>query len=167
MALESYCTDEQHYPASYAWGWTLDPWIVDRSLYALTTPVQYVTSVSMRDPFTTQAQRMYERIGYSYYNYEPIDSMEHGDYAALFLNTLGMEMSHRCFSLWSAGPDKWNSDLFNTEFGCGPGGIRAGDVLPGYIDLVYDMTNGTKSRGDLMRRGGDIWMKNLPLLDRV
>ena len=154
-ALESYVTDVGKYPPGYATGLAIGSEQLNLSLKHLTTPVAYMTSVSMQDPFG-EAQKLRilskTRPIYMYLNYEPIDTAQNLDWAAIIKNERPQLPLHRAWILWSPGPD-YNDDT-----------LYWGDFEPqndAFLGLVYDPTNGTVSKGDLGRLGGAIMNKNL------
>lgn len=153
-ALEAYRVDHNDYPPNNAVGTTT----LGSSILPLqiTTPVAYLTSIDMRDPFTAHDVHsdplIGERIQFYVYHkivgpetwvkdvangvppaWEAIDGEESG------LNT-GAFDKYGAWKLLSFGPDRQYSDqdLFTDE--------------PLYgSDVLYDPTNGSVSWGNIMR----------------
>ena len=152
--LESYVIDNNHFPPMRPEGLMIEPLWFEKYLYQLTTPVAYLSSVSLEDPFVGQvniASMQFVRPFYMYINYEPLMP---GDWASVCESDPNWGLvPHRAFGLSSPGPDKTESYLYFCE--CGPE-----DGPPDrpwlYIQSVYDSTNGTISSGDIMRFGGDM-----------
>ena len=123
-ALEAYNVDWSNYPPSPGFNSVLNegPGITTwASLYRLTTPIAYITKVC-NDPFSKQ-------------DGDPIFCF-HADGS----RDPGLWQQGLQWIIWSVGPD-------------GIANFRSkGDFLgEGWIDLVYDPTNGVTSSGDIMR----------------
>jgi prepilin-type N-terminal cleavage/methylation domain-containing protein len=132
--LESYMVDYNEYPEGYT-AWSLSSW---DPLTKLTTPVAYITSVP-KDPFwlpTSAGYNLYTYPGggpgpYWYWQI-PGDDPNFGLQAGYW--------RHAGWRLAGAGPDAKHSDG------------TMGDIYE--INwLNYDPTNGTVSRGEIMRWG--------------
>lgn len=172
IALEVYCTDYQKYPPSISVGHVTGTTQLDLSLYRLTTPVAYMTSVSLYDPFGKNikiSNDQHTRPIYLYWNYEPILSAADLDQAAMAIEYNGIDssMAHRAFCLWSPGPNQTDDRLYWCDFAdleTGRIPFAEGDVFyPQSINLIYDPSNGTVSFGDLARVGGAIRFNDLPI----
>jgi prepilin-type N-terminal cleavage/methylation domain-containing protein len=164
VGLESYQSDWDHYPVSYAIGNAFYTASIDSTLFVITTPVAYMTSVSYPDPFGIAMKRV-ENINsatlavgsrpmYMYFNYEVLcDATEgHGkldqwEWSWRAVNLHGAGSSHRAFMLWGPGPDRTDSNLYWADT-VEPSGWKD------FINLTYDPTNGTVSKGDMGRLGG-------------
>jgi type II secretion system protein G len=131
-ALEAYHADFGHYPH---WldhsGNDINP--TSRRLFPLTTPIAYMTSVPGKDPF--QDKTMPET--YDTYDYVDAESFARDGDPEPSYRVRGAE-----WRINSAGPDCINT------FG-GPSYLTPDDN-PGYD---YDPTNGTISKGDIVRVG--------------
>lgn len=131
-ALESYRVDSTNYPAGYtAWSWTsYDP------LTVLTSPIAYATSVP-KDPFFlvdiyNVGEAKKQPGPYWYWNI-PTDDPNFGMNSGYF--------RHSAWRLASTGPDRRH-------------GFGASDDPVYEINWIdYDPTNGTISRGEIMRWG--------------
>ena len=161
--IESYMTDWQRYPISYAIGNAFHTSHLEQNLHVITTPIAYMTSVKYPDPFGlaerivqfSQNDHTGSRPMYMYFNYEVLLAGTNGigylnqpewSYNAI---AHGVDPSHRAFMLWSPGPDKTDTNLYWAE----AVGTRTSGY-PTYINLIYDPTNGTVSKGDMARLGG-------------
>jgi type II secretion system protein G len=131
-ALESYRVDSNAYPEGYtAWSWTAyDPLII------LTSPVAYITSVP-KDPFflvdVYNVGQARNQPGPFWYWNIPTDDANFGMNAG--------DVRHAAWRLASAGPDRLH------------GAATSGDPVYEINWLDYDPTNGTVSRGEIMRWG--------------
>ncbi len=173
-ALESYYVDNNAYPNCHRFGVAtalgltgadIPPWpgILER----LSTPVGYISSVSFKDPFiykgrysastaagikaltaptaigTGDAAALQNSLIYQAWNQDqrptqPPDS---------FTNT-SLSMTPRAWLLHSTGPDGCYYNL---------GGVLSNDGVDHVadcLDMIYDPTNGTVSRGSIFRAGG-------------
>lgn len=137
-ALESYMTDNNHYPSArgvgpYASSNLSNP--VTTRLIPLTTPISYMSTL-MRDQFAPRgAMGWTGDMGvYDTYDFLDADSMGPGGYGYT---------SGGYWRLASAGPDLYHAY----------GGNPVSNVLCNQLGVDYDPTNGTVSTGDLVRCG--------------
>ena len=132
-ALESYKVDTNHYPPFGQPPYT-DLWDVNALNPSLiTTPIAYVTSGAVLiDPFRI-TRRVVAWWTHQYY-YRNFDDARYESDRGWVLERYGW------WRLTSCGPDQF---IFNGSFD--------GDSLPGYVEIVYDPTNGTVSVGDIER----------------
>jgi prepilin-type N-terminal cleavage/methylation domain-containing protein len=140
VALESYFSDNDHYP--YFDRWNLPPRYneIIYHLIPLTTPVAYLTSVNLRDPFLVGDDRGYDDgIPRYYYNYRNHEFWQP--------STLPW-FQPPVWVLNSLGPDGEPNQGLNAEL------WARGLVAPGTV-VIYDPTNGTVSAGDMPRTGGE------------
>ena len=177
--VESYMIDWKHYPISYQNHIGYGTSALDICLRTITTPIAYMTNVSIPDPFGEKMRNNSDRSRpmYMYFNYEcllPIDGIGDAGYDPLYNNTIRLEwmfaflagggsgpidgetlrtQSHRAFMLWSPGPDATDQNLYFAE--------AAPQMVAAFTNLVYDATNGTVSNGDMARVGGDARMRVL------
>ena len=195
-AIESYRIDSNRYPkgtdAQYA---VADPDDVAaigagpaRVLERLSTPIAYLTSASLRDPFSTKVQvRPSKTAGgppttvpipvaemdvAQFYKYSAFTPGEGAFVTALV--TRPETTAKWAWAVWSPGPDgryvqlRGSNLLASAPFGA----PQVGAIL----DWVYDPTNGTVSTGNIWRLGGvrtgegiagDIWITTmLPIASR-
>lgn len=143
MAMEAYRVDRNNYPPDWvATGGGVQEKGFIRAMYMLTTPVAYLTNVSLQDPFYHGADQQvnltsgsYQKSTYRYYCYK------YG---------WGADSTVRQYKdgyvILSYGPDKKES------FGewCGVPGLGRG------WDGVYAPSNGVRSMGDIVRAGGQV-----------
>ena len=174
-ALESYYTDHQHYPAAHGIGLEVGTFNFDISLWPLTTPIAYMTNISMRDPFNENTRNSYVASGpnpqhqvrplWHYFNYEPLQTEPggfvpgHANYTRrtdwayhVCLGDNTGRWPHRAFGLWSPGTDKNEDQLYYWEYLL----ITDPNNRAGAANAIYDPTNGTVSKGDYMRMGGGV-----------
>jgi prepilin-type N-terminal cleavage/methylation domain-containing protein len=143
-AFESYLVDHNHYP--YPLSFT----VRTVNIVELTTPVAYMTSVDLQDPFTPNDWPWGEWRGYLYVNY-------HG-----YWRNVHASASYPAREGWivtSFGPDR---DLDALEHYPGQMIYWPDDVpartwnVQDVPNALYDTTNGTISSGDIGRAGGDL-----------
>ena len=177
VAIEAYAVDNKHYPPivapNAAAGFISGPscfqpgtrGISSRFIW-LTTPQPYITS-AFRDPFISDAVKLaYDFTGTplpEYDTYDYTDAYSGTRQGALHSTTLrgGALCSGAQWSIVSAGPDKMN---------CYGGGQTSYGLACNWYGCDYDPTNGTVSKGDIVRIGGGpaaYQPPNLPAWDRV
>lgn len=172
-ALEAYYVDNNAYPNCNNRGtamadgsdtYTNGPW--PGYLERLSTPVAYISSVSFKDPFNYKGR--YSAATASAMKTATLTALTPSDVAAK-LNILiyqawnqdqrptvppdsftnpGLSLTPRAWLLHSTGPDGAYYNL---------GGVLANDgvdKVSDCIDMIYDPTNGTVSRGSIFRAGG-------------
>lgn len=150
-ALESYAVDHNKYPPGVKEETGMvDVWNVWNE-YRLTTPVAYITSVQIADPFLPQkrwdGELIPEPVGYQYFCYkrggdswrDAVEAVGAPEFDADTPNYSGY-----CLSSW--GPDRTQNAIEFAPF-------RAEAEA---LNLYYDSTNGTVSRGDISRYGGAV-----------
>jgi prepilin-type N-terminal cleavage/methylation domain-containing protein len=170
-ALEAYAVDTNHYPVGWA---DPDPEYFGRwpisLVVELTTPVAYITSVGFEDPFYGTkglTDTGHKRSPLYYFSYEmysvtnppglttpPAGGWGNWMWLAHHDAHPGMEC-YKGYCLLSYGPDRAHNGAEWSVW----------DDLPSYetdpdwpfrCNLVYDPTNGTVSRGDIIRYGGAV-----------
>jgi len=169
-ALESYCVDNNAYPRCNAFGTAIGDWQAaqtqEKVLERLSTPVAYITSVTFKDPFIYKGR--YSASTAAGFKSATLSALAGND-AAARLNCLiyqawnadqrpclppdsftdtSKDLTARAWLLSSVGPDGAYNNL---------GGVLSNDGVDHVgdcLDLVYDPTNGTISRGDVYRTGG-------------
>ncbi|MGF1572618.1 MAG: prepilin-type N-terminal cleavage/methylation domain-containing protein [Sumerlaeia bacterium] len=151
--LELYYVDNNAYPTGF--DQLVRPGdIGSHSIFLLSTPIAYVTSGDLQDPFYPIRD---DRPMYSTYQYDPMTA--DGKMISVY-NIDGTYIDFGVKPSWwvliSAGPDRdayftYNlSDPLDIEFS-----FRTADADPGpFLSTVYDATNGTVSRGNIYRSGG-------------
>ena len=146
-ALTGYFVDQNHFPYYDAYSLPAQYNSVAYRLIPLTTPVAYIASVALRDPFLPLGldDEEYDdglpRDSYNYRNHEffGTGSLPAGTVRSWILNCLG--------------PDKARSFGLRAEMWAR--GLMAPDAL-----TVYDSSNGIISDGDIIRTGGDTRFPN-------
>lgn len=148
-ALESYFTDDNHYPPDQTWVWLNEPGVHPqlrpiRALSRLTTPVAYMTSIP-KNPFPNKTDLDPFPAYYRYF-------AEQWKERVMQLNPSYPNTGKR-WSLASCGPDHISNVgeylIFGEEILNSIPGV-AGFYGPG---CLYDPTNGTVSAGDIVRVG--------------
>jgi prepilin-type N-terminal cleavage/methylation domain-containing protein len=152
-ALESYIVDWNFFPP--------DEGPVPGTQYRLeavselSTPIAYITSAAIRDPFNNSATGIMGNLlsSFQYFNFSSGGSVQNwGDVA---LMTGYPEFQTRTAVLKSWGPDRTDNGLEWVIMGLAefaPTSDPNGDIG---INRVYDPTNGTISAGDVGRFVGD------------
>jgi len=160
-AIESYMVDygvfADHYNAagesdSNGYGYI-------QYMTVLTTPIAYISSVSLRDPFmpapSTYAGGLPNWEGtYWYLPY-------HGLWGwTVIVPEFGHSAPPKGYCIHSYGPDRIQGTVYNSTaptagMGRFPFYYQAGDLDIAW-NMIYDPTNGTKSLGDVGRFGGSL-----------
>lgn len=159
-ALEAYAVDYNSYPYPKSPSVNGEA-LFFQYLYALTTPIAYISSTMIEDPFQPDHVRMdiYNPsisvpedfvASHVYFNYQYAD--------IFFWGTTTTNMhGKRAYALSSNGPDRimagWGW-VPVTEKGGSP--YPPAGVDPPWPNAVYDATNGTVSAGDIGRFGGEV-----------
>jgi type II secretory pathway pseudopilin PulG len=157
-ALESYATDYTRYPnhiINSTNSGTQTAWYIDQSLQMLTTPVAYMSSLKLADPF--------EAVGFvdpmitqhtgttlKYVHYRDIYEWA-TPYSTSIMSPVTGFTQFESFCLWSIGPDRvWSGGYWAPiELVSNQANDRAAGS-----QRTYDPTNGTVSNGDIFRVGG-------------
>lgn len=151
VAIEAYAVDNNNYPPGYKTA-------ALHSLYALTTPVAFMSSGFIIDPFS----KMTPNITSNCLTYELVNTQNRiieattGPYT---INPVAGEQPSKGAWWWlaSRGPDK--------QYGFKPSEkeynlyekFYNSDINPGgFISTIYDPTNGTVSLGNLYGSGGSV-----------
>jgi len=174
--LEVYAVDNNAYPPCHTYGIAMTAPDLQLApgipiLERLTTPVAYLTTVSMKDPFkifrrtngsTADAQVSSVPIAvtgndpiarYNTYIYQAFNS---DNRAQITTDSFApVKTKATAWVLHSAGPDgtyQLLGGVLDMEYTAGPTGNTS--TTHGPIDLIYDPTNGTISFGSIYRAGG-------------
>ena len=163
-ALEAYCVDSNRYPAGVNASWeALDPdldffyWPIGYE-HRLTTPVAYITSSHIIDPFkpnhsgNPSSRNPKKPTSYQYICFDPIPN------SWMFLQLLvpanaPLVRPYKGWSLSSFGPDREQQAI---EWFAMPGNPPSDDPTTKDWSMIYDPTNGTLSNGDIVRWGGEM-----------
>jgi len=161
-ALESYFVDNNAFPQCHTYGIiTRAPGETIEVLERLSTPLAYITNVIIKDPFKLKG-RLSDRTAQLLSTIEPLPIGTDwvgvlNSYIYQSFSDLGRAQTTTdsftparlkgiAFILHSAGPDGLYYNL---------GGVLANDRTAEWtINLMYDPTNGTVSRGSVFRAGG-------------
>ena len=139
-ALEAYRTDYTLYPLDVPNDIEVQMWP------QLTTPVAYVTSIFV-NPFIADnhaTPHSHDNV----YVYGAADQNHGGQHVKVYLER--WEEVGLYYWVQSCGPDL-HSDLKDIPgWGSHTGEFVQMDQGTGYLDLIYNPTNGTRSRGDLL-----------------
>jgi len=163
-ALESYYVDSNAFPQCHTYGIvTRLPGETIAVLERLSTPIAYISNVVIKDPFIIKG-RLSAGTAQLLSVATPISTV--GDWVEIMNSYVYQSFSDLgraqtavdsftptrlkgiAFILHSAGPDGLYYNL---------GGVLANDRIPELIwtiNLMYDPTNGTVSRGSIFRTGG-------------
>lgn len=152
MACENYRIDHNAYPLPLRNGYMFNTSNHIANCIELTTPVPYMSSVMMEDPFIPQ--RFWEGFSanrahptYVYVSYQ-------GDWGKRWgMQSAGVELSQlpNGFGLTSQGPDGTDSGGVHW-----PLQAKFGNNLQQANSHLYHPSNGLKSLGDIVRFGGDV-----------
>lgn len=149
--LEAYRVDNNYYPLNTV---SADAGKAHRDLIPLTTPVAYMTTVAIQDPFKPDrvASGAYYNLqgSFGYYNYQntPDGSTGYSNWINNIAPSYQFPTSGYAITSW--GPDQtqqaaeWYYILMKLNNSAGA------------IVLLYDPTNGTVSKGDILRVGGAV-----------
>ena len=162
--IESYAVDANHYPANRV-GSKANGVAQVRNCFELTTPVAYLTSVDIKDPFSPDKNFA----GLPGTAYPPpysifYQSFEQGSGWMQWQSplTAGLaSLNLKCFYLESWGPDRTQGFI---DWWILRPYVTGGTVAT--VDEVYDPTNGTISRGDIGRLGGESPPETTAILNR-
>ncbi len=158
-ALEAYFVDNNAYPPdrNFSGGRNVSPsGLYIEQLDYITTPIAYLTSANIGDPFLppdAMAEPGIPASGFKYFNtgYEGIANGNWGDRVAVAFPD---KMPRTGWILLSYGPDiayqggEWATIGLDTEAFGWKG-----------VQRLYDPTNGTMSAGDIIRAGGQAVVK--------
>jgi prepilin-type N-terminal cleavage/methylation domain-containing protein len=165
-ALEAYQVDYNKYPVPYdRYGSLSGALDYIQYLPDLTTPVAYITSVSLRDPFKpTLVGAIYTTP--DYFRADFIGSCWYGNFATgVGRSNWGSNNFFGGFLIISWGPDREITYLEHYVMDVHiPGWWQAQSynrIPQSAIDSIYDPTNGTRSLGDIGRSGG---MPKIPVI---
>ncbi len=159
VALDSYQLDRNQFPWPLLGGNTINV------VYELTTPVSYISSVDLEDPFAPKEMIEYMRDqgqnvfdSYVYVNYR--GRWGQSECAGRY----GVPLSDcpRGYGMKSLGPDGENTGGVHWPLEMK---LKGGEVTPGNAfvtpgmhanDRLYNPSNGLNSIGDIIRFGGEL-----------
>ncbi len=140
VAADSYRLDQNAYPYPKSMSRHVS------EVYELTTPVAYLSSVSLADPFNDE--KMVEQTGMNYTSY--IYGNYRGEWGTWWAGANGAELSQmpEGLSINSPGPDHSFSQAMHI-----PLQRRLNKPVTG---IIYNPSNGMYSSGDIIRYGGEV-----------
>ena len=155
-ALEAYSTDYNAYPPDWLGGYSFI-----ETIWMLTTPVAYMSSTHIADPFISVAKQNGPG------NWIPdylIGSYRYFSMESTWAQQCHPGFLHRGWVLNSFGPDGRANYVEHIPYIVldDPTWRPVGEapwytgVINQPCDMIYDATNGTKSAGDIPRFGGDV-----------
>ena len=142
VAVDSYRIDHNAFPYPKSMSRHVS------EVYELTTPVAYLSSIHLEDPFNTERMNDAGQLDMSYTSY--IWGNYKGEWGTWWAGSNGVELAQMPdgFSINSAGPDHAFSSAMHI-----PLEIRFHKQVSG---VIFDSTNGLHSSGDIIRYGGDV-----------
>ncbi len=146
-ALETYYLDHNDYPRDETDSDKYHKYMTNPCCFPLTTPVAYMSDITMRDPFMKELQILQQELGgghtgsYSYFHYRE----RLGQY---FVNH--PRVYRKAFCVLSQGPD-FQPDFLHMM----PGYVAYPNGTFPWSPTTYAASNGTMSRGDIAFFGGD------------
>lgn len=163
--MEAYVVDHNAYPPCHSFAIPVandgDP-AQNTVLERLSTPVAYITAAAVRDPFKL-SKRLSNATARGLRDENPIN-VPPSDVAGRMNSYIYQSWDSENRASYSSGIPPTNKARSWLLHSCGPdstyynlGGILANDrvdQLQYTVDLVYDATNGTISRGSIWRTGG-------------
>jgi len=151
MALENYKIDRNAYPVPLHNGLILNTSNHIANVLELTTPVSYISSVNLEDPFiprrTWNNQQHAIHPTYVYVSYR-------GDWGKVWgVSAYGVKLGDlpNGFGLTSQGPDDQDSGGVHW-----PLIVKFRNDLASANSTLYNPSNGLRSWGDIVRYGGEV-----------
>jgi prepilin-type N-terminal cleavage/methylation domain-containing protein len=169
-ALEAYCVDYNTYPdvvVPPVAGWNNYNCLYIQYATQLSTPVAYITSVDLKDPFSILQPTAFSNTGSApdwrqtlcYFDFAGWWALE--DANSWFPAPYQRFYPRRAYGIFSNGPSHlWvNCEYVPYVYETGLGWFGWADPPGGRLDVwcnaIYDASNGTKSYGGIARYGGD------------
>lgn len=156
-AIEAYHVDANKYPPTRDHAGTANAF-ANLNLVRLTTPIAYITSVSATlDPFMANRAGTNSAVGSQPVDQDSYYYVGYADFATAFGLT-----PNNTFAAWglsSLGPDGDDNGILNSAWLIQNAVATGSGVVPQtnfWITRVYDPSNGTVSRGDICRFGGEV-----------
>ncbi len=161
LALESYRVDCGAYPSAESNGTV-------KWLSWMTTPVAYLATAELEDPFSDGADPadLATLRSYKFYRYYGFNEMGYVNACNINGELLGVytppgEPRLRAYVLFSHGPD-----MIRTTDEQGRTLLASENLFAParFIDFIYDPTNGSVSGGEILRLGGEPVGRPVPAL---
>jgi prepilin-type N-terminal cleavage/methylation domain-containing protein len=144
-ALEAFAVDNNTYPTGRPGSLAMGGGQINK-IYELSTPVAYITSTNLRDPFDPGTNVFGVKGDFTYQYMSFWTDSEWMKYHAA-VPVLGLTY-YKAWMLQSWGPDRKQDSV---EWWL----LFPDDPARGGVNGIYDPTNGTISRGDIARVGGE------------
>ena len=153
VAMQAYRVDYTDYPSDErGTGWANDY----LTFIPLTTPVAYITTNRVLDPFTPDRLTAAIRGGHNVaYDETWIGTFHYVSYGGRWNGYAAVLPQGYVMNSW--GPARQHCFMEHYPYLAliDPGASLGGQWnIPNYLDMLYDPTNGTKSRGGIGRQGG-------------
>jgi prepilin-type N-terminal cleavage/methylation domain-containing protein len=159
VALESYMVDANNFPYPRLFPVLGTGAYFIGAIVELTTPVAYLTSVGMIDPFSPKNYWTWpgsgDKLPYAYNNYGGMNY-------DVYTGTASGIPRKKAYYVGSFGPDRvqnganWAVSENGSNLPMKPEYFGAGLWAGKAWDTIYDPTNGTISPGDICRFGGEV-----------
>ena len=152
-ALEAYCLDHNDYPDTINGGDTYVQFMSPSG--CLTTPIAYIASADVRDPFTPEHSNYTRGLDWK-------ATFWYASYQGVWAGIQSLWPGRRGWVMASYGPDRYQDNLAWYPFWKNHPDHSASRFAhpprnyPHYIDMLYDPTKGTRSWGDVGRAGGNL-----------
>ena len=146
-SLEAYVVDNNHYPPEPN-NWRID---VTR-LNMLSTPVAYIATVNVNDPFAAPGGNRSADDQWFW-----PDSLTYMTYNNYWMAAYNLPMRKAC-ALGSRGPDRQRNGIEHYVVWANHPEVASSDP----VNFLYDATNGTRSSGDIGRSTGDVGAGFIP-----
>lgn len=146
-ALESYYLDQNDYPRDETGGSTFYKYLTNPCCFPLTTPVAYMSDITMMDPFLNKTQLDQQALSgghsgsYSYFHYR--------ERLGQYFEQACPPAYTRAYCVESQGPDFFPDFLHML-----PGYVACPDANLPWTTTEYAASNGLRSRGDIAYFGG-------------
>jgi hypothetical protein len=151
-AISVYRVDNNSFPTG--WDINVGGRANAHSLFLLSTPIAYITTGDLQDPFVRKKK---DQPMWTTYLYDPmtIDGRMFSQYH-IDIGHVRRDEPAPWWLLISVGPDKKSEFTYNPSDGVGvEWATSVADTNPvPFLNMIYDPTNGTVSRGNIWRAGG-------------
>jgi prepilin-type N-terminal cleavage/methylation domain-containing protein len=159
--LEAYMVDYNDYPQhTVPSGANPYNYLFIQYATTLSTPVAYMTTTMLSDPFVALKTAAPEIVGGTAPDWKPtLLYFTYNNFWSIgcYRSFMGQDFTRKGFSVFSNGPvrDKW-AGFEHIPFVLNVGPYTSGEGVRAWCDPIYDATNGTNSRGGIGRFGGDL-----------
>ncbi len=148
-AIESYCIDNNTYPPGYK---TSEIYGLD----ALTTPISYMSSSLIIDPFGNPEYLIYKK-RYTYELMNKDNRIIEDSNSPYTVNPSVEYVEPKWWFVCSRGPDgKFGFKRIEREYDIREKIYNAERNRENYLSIIYDPTNGIVSMGNIFGFGGDV-----------